>query len=162
MHTVSRFGGHALFIKDKKLYYVYNFLGIKPVQQFVSPELEPGKYTLGMEFAREKAGQYHESLGTTHTVRQRQGGSQRPDADAARQVHSFWRTVFASDATVATLSARVQSSRNGLRGEQSSALGSLLRKAQYQDLETLAAGSTRARLGPTETRELEALYVPAW
>jgi arylsulfatase len=27
----SRFGGHALFIKDKKLYYVYNFLGIKPV-----------------------------------------------------------------------------------------------------------------------------------
>jgi len=26
----SRFGGHSLFIKDKKLYYVYNFLGIKP------------------------------------------------------------------------------------------------------------------------------------
>ena len=25
----SRFGGHSLFIKDKKLYYVYNFLGIK-------------------------------------------------------------------------------------------------------------------------------------
>jgi hypothetical protein len=24
----SRFGGHALFIKDKKLHYVYNFLGI--------------------------------------------------------------------------------------------------------------------------------------
>jgi arylsulfatase len=61
----SRFGGHALFIKDKKLYYVYNFLGIKPEQQFVSPELKPGKYTLGMEFAREKAGKYHESLGTT-------------------------------------------------------------------------------------------------
>ena len=32
----SRFGGHTLFIKDKKLYYVYNFLGIKPEQQFVS------------------------------------------------------------------------------------------------------------------------------
>jgi hypothetical protein len=28
----SRFGGHTLFIKDKKLYYVYNFLGIKPEQ----------------------------------------------------------------------------------------------------------------------------------
>ena len=25
----SRFGGHSLFIKDQKLYYVYNFLGIK-------------------------------------------------------------------------------------------------------------------------------------
>ena len=53
----SRFGGHALFIKDKKLYYVYNFLGIKPEQQFVSGELKPGKYTLGMEFIREEHGQ---------------------------------------------------------------------------------------------------------
>src|SRR5262249_41886145 len=32
----SRFGGHSLFIKDKKLYYVYNFLGIQPEQKFVS------------------------------------------------------------------------------------------------------------------------------
>jgi arylsulfatase len=61
----SRFGGHALFIKDKKLYYVYNFLGIKPEQKFISSELTPGKYTLGMEFTRESAGQYHESIGTT-------------------------------------------------------------------------------------------------
>jgi Sulfatase len=61
----SRFGGHSLFIKDKKLHYVYNFLGIKPEQQFVSSELTPGKYTLGMEFTREKAGRYNESLGQT-------------------------------------------------------------------------------------------------
>lgn len=62
----SRFGGHALFIKDKKLYYVYNFLGIKPEQLFVSSdELKPGKCTLGMEFIRESAGKYHESIGTT-------------------------------------------------------------------------------------------------
>jgi arylsulfatase len=61
----SRFGGHALFIKDQKLYYVYNFLGIKPEQTFVSPELKPGKYTLGMEFTREKAGPNKESLGKT-------------------------------------------------------------------------------------------------
>ena len=61
----SRFGGHALFISDKKLYYVYNFLGIKPEQQFVSGVLKPGKYTLGMEFIREKAGQFHEFLGQT-------------------------------------------------------------------------------------------------
>jgi arylsulfatase A-like enzyme len=43
----SRFGGHSLFLKDKKLHYVYNFLGIKPEQQFVSTEPKPGKYTLG-------------------------------------------------------------------------------------------------------------------
>ena len=61
----SRFGGHTLFIKNKKLFYVYNFLGIKPEQQFVSPELKPGKYTLGMEFNRETAGKYHESTGKT-------------------------------------------------------------------------------------------------
>lgn len=60
----SRFGGHALFIKDKKLYYVYNFLGIKPEQKLVSTELKPGKYTVGMEFIREKAGEHHESIGT--------------------------------------------------------------------------------------------------
>ena len=60
----SRFGGHTLFIKDHKLHYVYNFLGIKPEQTFVSPELTPGKLTLGMEFIREKAGAHGESLGT--------------------------------------------------------------------------------------------------
>jgi arylsulfatase len=59
----SRFGGHSLFIKDKKLHYVYNFLGIRPEQVLKSSELKPGKYTLGFEFVREKAGKYHESLG---------------------------------------------------------------------------------------------------
>jgi arylsulfatase len=61
----SRFGGHVLFIKDNKLHYVYNFLGIKPEQDFVSPALTPGKHSLGMEFKREKSGQYGESIGTT-------------------------------------------------------------------------------------------------
>ena len=59
----SRFGGHSLFIKDHKLYYVYNFLGITQ-QQFVSAALKPGKYTVGMEFTKEKAGEHHESIGT--------------------------------------------------------------------------------------------------
>ncbi len=61
----SRFGGHALFLKDRKLWYVYNFLGVPPEQQFVSGELSPGKHVLGMEFAKESAGTYHEGLGTT-------------------------------------------------------------------------------------------------
>ena len=61
----SRFGGHTLFIKDHRLHYVYNFLGIKPEQHFVSTqELKPGKYTLGMEFTRTGAGPHNESLGT--------------------------------------------------------------------------------------------------
>jgi len=61
----SRFGGHSMFIKDNRLHYVYNFLGIKPEQDFVSPPLSPGKHTLGMEFKREKAGEHGESVGTT-------------------------------------------------------------------------------------------------
>jgi arylsulfatase len=61
----SRFGGHALFIKDHKLHYVYNFLGSKPEQHFVSTQaLKPGSYTLGMEFTRTGAGPHKESLGT--------------------------------------------------------------------------------------------------
>ncbi|MFT8180947.1 arylsulfatase, partial [Mycobacteroides chelonae] len=62
----SRFGGHALFMKDGKLHYVYNFLGIKPEQVFISPPLVPGKRTLGMEFVRHDKGRYGESLGTTN------------------------------------------------------------------------------------------------
>ena len=60
----SRFGGHALFLKDQKLWYVYNFLGVPPEQQFVSDVLQPGKYVLGVEFTKESMGQYHESIGT--------------------------------------------------------------------------------------------------
>jgi hypothetical protein len=59
----SRFGGHALFIKDGRLHYVYNFLGIKPEQKLVSKPLPPGKHALGMAFVREKTGKYGESLG---------------------------------------------------------------------------------------------------
>jgi arylsulfatase len=61
----SRFGGHSLFIKNRKLYYVYNFLGIAPEQKMVSSApLKPGKYTLGMEFIREKTGEHGEQIGT--------------------------------------------------------------------------------------------------
>ena len=61
----SRFGGHALFVKDKKLWYVYNFLGIAPEQQFVSERLETGKHVLGMEFVKESVGEHGEAHGTT-------------------------------------------------------------------------------------------------
>ncbi|MGH7679720.1 MAG: sulfatase-like hydrolase/transferase, partial [Gemmatimonadaceae bacterium] len=59
----SRFGGHALFLKDRRLHYVYNFLGIKPEQKLVSEPLSPGKHVLGVAFSREKSGKYGESIG---------------------------------------------------------------------------------------------------
>ncbi len=62
----SRFGGHALLIKDERLHYVYNFLGIKPEQTFTSKEtLKPGAYTLGMNFEMMGKGDNGEILGKT-------------------------------------------------------------------------------------------------
>jgi arylsulfatase A-like enzyme len=61
----SRFGGHSLFIKDRSLQYVYNFLGIPPEQRLVSNGLKPGRYILGMEFEKSrKRGAHGESHGT--------------------------------------------------------------------------------------------------
>jgi len=60
----SRFGGHTLFVKDGRLHYVYNFLGIPPEQTLTSEALTPGPHALGVEFVREGAGQYGESMGT--------------------------------------------------------------------------------------------------
>lgn len=64
----SRFGGHSLFIKDRRLHYVYNFLGIQPEQKFVSEPLAPGKHAVGVSFVRERAGKFGESLGVTQLL----------------------------------------------------------------------------------------------
>src|SRR5262249_49421979 len=49
----ARFGGHSLFIKDGKLWYVNNFLGIPPEQQVTSPDaLGTGAQVLGVKFEK--------------------------------------------------------------------------------------------------------------
>ena len=60
----ARFGGHSLFIKDRKLWYVNNFLGIPPEQQVSPEELSVGSHVLGVEFAKEGHGEHAEALGT--------------------------------------------------------------------------------------------------
>jgi arylsulfatase A-like enzyme len=60
----SRFGGHSLFIKDHKLYYSYNFLGITEQQLVSTQSLTAGKYTVGAEFVYDKPGEHGESTGT--------------------------------------------------------------------------------------------------
>lgn len=49
----SRFGGHALFVKDHKLWYVYNFLGMQQLEFVSSSEVPTGKVVLGAEFSKE-------------------------------------------------------------------------------------------------------------
>jgi hypothetical protein len=59
----SRFGGHALLIKDGKVTYAYNFLGIPPEQRISGAAPGPGKHVIGIEFTKKRMGQYHESYG---------------------------------------------------------------------------------------------------
>jgi arylsulfatase len=136
----SRFGGHSLFIKDKKLHYVYNFLGIKPEQKFVSSELMPGKYTLGMEFKREKAGPNHESVGQTKLYVNSKVVAEGP---MRAQVGKF--TLCGDGLCVGFDSADAVSQdykgSNPFKGGKILFVGVTVEKKQYLDLETEAAGA---------------------
>ena len=136
----SRFGGHSLFIKDKKLYYVYNFLGIPPEQQFMGPELKPGKYTVGMEFTREKAGQYHESIGTTKLYVNDKVVTQGP---MRAQVGKF--TLSGDGLCVGRDSGDAVSqqykSPGTFKGGTILGVAVTIEKAQYLDLEKMAAAA---------------------
>jgi arylsulfatase len=52
----ARFGGHALYVKDRRLKYVYNFVGINEQVVESTKEIPTGKVILGASFAREGAG----------------------------------------------------------------------------------------------------------
>lgn len=48
----SHWGGHALYIKDRRLHYVYNFLGIEE-QHFISSEsISIGDHSIVVEFQK--------------------------------------------------------------------------------------------------------------
>ena len=136
----SRFGGHALFIADKKLHYVYNFLGIPPEQSFVSPELKPGKHTLGMEFIREGAGKNRESVGKTKLYVNDKVVAEGP---MRAQVGKF--TLSGDGLCVGYDSGDAVSasykSPGKFKGGTILAVGVTTEKAQYLDLEREAAGA---------------------
>jgi len=136
----SRFGGHSLFIKEKKLHYVYNFLGIKPEQKFTSPELKPGKYTLGMEFIRESAGKYGESQGTTKLYVNDKVVAEGP---MRAQVGKF--TLAGDGLCIGYDSADAVSQEykgsSPFKGGTILLVGVTVEKAQYLDLEKEAAGA---------------------
>ena len=136
----SRFGGHALFIEDKKLHYVYNFLGIKPEQKFVSAELKPGKYTLGMEFTREKAGPNHESVGKTKLYVNEKVVAEGP---MRAQVGKF--TLSGDGLCIGYDSGDAVSdaykSPGTFKGGTILGVGVVVDKTQYLDLEKMAAAA---------------------
>ena len=61
----SRFGGHSYLSKTRSCIMFIIFLE-STEQQLVSACLKPGKYTVGMEFIKEKTGEYNESIGTAN------------------------------------------------------------------------------------------------
>jgi len=136
----SRFGGHALFIADKKLHYVYNFLGYKPEQTFVSPELKPGKYTLGMEFIRESAGPNRESIGKTNLyVNDKIVASGPMRAQVGKFTLSGDGLCIGYDSGDAVSAS--YKSPGTFTGGKILFVGVTVEKEQYLDLEKMAAGA---------------------
>ena len=80
----SRFGGHALYIKDRKLKYVYNFVGL---QEQIIESTEPvptGHVVLSASFEREGDAMPTEGTLTLHM--RRGSRRRRQDQDTARKV----------------------------------------------------------------------------
>jgi len=59
----SRFGGHALVVKDGQVHYVYNFLGIPPEDHISAPMPTSGRHIIGVEFTKTGSGEYREATG---------------------------------------------------------------------------------------------------
>ncbi len=60
----SRFGGYTMFVKDRRLSFVYNFLGIPPEQELSTVLPAPGKHVVGVAFMKVSISDTHEVLGT--------------------------------------------------------------------------------------------------
>ena len=59
----SRFGVHALFVKDGTLTYVYNFIGIPPEQRVSALFPRAGRHIVGVELTKQRVGERRESHG---------------------------------------------------------------------------------------------------
>jgi arylsulfatase len=62
----GRFGGWALYVKDGKPAYDYNFLGMQRFTVAASEALKPGKSTIRFEFAYDGGGQGKGGMGTIY------------------------------------------------------------------------------------------------
>ena len=101
----SRFGGHALFVKDGKLTYAYNFLGIPPETLIGADVPASGRHIVGIEFTKERMGEHHESHRAAQALRRRRGGRRGGDPDDDRALLASAARACASATTAATRSA---------------------------------------------------------
>jgi arylsulfatase len=59
----SRFGGYSMFVKDGKVTFVFNFLGVPPEQRLSCDAPRLGKHIVGVEFEKKGMGKHNEVLG---------------------------------------------------------------------------------------------------
>jgi hypothetical protein len=59
----SRFGGHALIVRDGQLSYIYNFLGVPPEKVISASVPASGRHVVGVEFTKKRVGEHHEPIG---------------------------------------------------------------------------------------------------
>ena len=83
----AQFGGHALYIKDGRLKYVYNYLGIAAQEVVATVDAaRPGPACCGVEFTKEgqdSARRPPEPSPSTSTAKK---AGERTDQDPERQV----------------------------------------------------------------------------
>ena len=80
------FGGHALYIKDGKLKYVYNYLGEEEQVVVSDKPITAGKHVLGVEFTKDDATPTA-TIGTvTLYIDDKRGRRAQEGQDPARQV----------------------------------------------------------------------------
>jgi arylsulfatase len=79
----SRFGGYTMFVKERQLAFVYNFLGIPPEQRLACPAPRSGKHVVGVEFVKDSVGHNLEVLGkmTLFVDDKAVGKGRLPDAE---------------------------------------------------------------------------------
>ncbi len=59
----SRFGGYSLFVKDGRIFFVYNFLGVSPEQRLTVAAPALGTHIVGVEFVKKSISPKLETLG---------------------------------------------------------------------------------------------------
>ncbi len=83
----SRFGGHALYVKDNRLHYVYNFVGMMEQKIDGTQDIPAGKdLILSASFDKDGEDPPGVSTGILSLVPRRHEGRRRPDQDPARDV----------------------------------------------------------------------------
>ena len=98
----SLFGGHALYVKDNRLHYVYNFVGMSEEHVVATEDIPTGeKLILSASFDKDGEDPPGVADRAALPLARRRQGRRGPHQDPARQVHDRRRRVSASGVTAA-------------------------------------------------------------